>query len=132
KRVTDLGLAHLAATKALLDAYPSRYRAFTQIGLATSHGLLEDDRLREALLRLVEGSVQARIAAAKDAEGLLGALFTGVIAGVSYPPALQEAHFLALAGAATARLKGDFLERTGWSVALLYTLDAAYRLATGR
>ncbi len=131
KRVTELGLAHLAAMKALLDAYPARYRVAAQIGLATSPGLYADDKLREALIRIVEGTVQARIAAAKDAEGLLGALFTGAIAGVSYPPALQEPHSVALAGAATARLKGDFLEKTGWGVALLYALDAVYRLATG-
>ncbi len=129
RRVTALGLTHLAAIRELEKAYPVRSRPFAQIGLATSPGLLGDDRLREALIRLTEASVQDKLAAAKDAGALLLGVVTGAAAGLSYPPALQEAHFLAIAGAAAARLQGDFLQRTGWGVAALYALDAIYRRA---
>ncbi len=129
RRVTELGLAHLAATKALEEAYPVRYRSFTQLGMALSPGLMADDKLRAALSKLAEASVQDKLAAAKDAEGLLLGLVTGAAAGLSYPPALQGAHFLAMSGAVTARLKGDFLQKTGWGVALLYAIDAVYRVA---
>ena len=132
KRVTDLGLAHMAATRALEEAYPVRYRAFTQITLAMSPGAVGDDRLRQALVKLTEVSVADKIAAAKDAEGLLLGLAAGAAAGLSYPPALQEAHLLALSGATAARLKGDFLAKTGWGVALLYAIDGAYRLIAGQ
>jgi hypothetical protein len=129
RRVTEMGLAHLAALGALEDAYPVRYRSFTQLAVALSPGLLGDDRLREALIRLNESSVRHKLAAAKDAEALLLGLMVGAANGLSYPPALQETHFLAVAGAVTARLKGDFLQKTGWGVAALYAIDAVYRLA---
>jgi hypothetical protein len=132
RRVTDLGVAHLAATKTLEEAYPVRYRAFTQVSLATSVGALTDETLRRPLVKLVEASVQDRIAAAPDAEGLLGGLAAGAAAGISYPPALQEPHFTALAGALAARLHGDLQQRNGWGVALLYGIDAAYRVITDR
>jgi hypothetical protein len=128
KRVTELGLAHFAALSALRQAYPTRFRAFSQIAVATSPGLLGDDRLREALVGLVEASVQAEIAAAKDAPALLGAIVTGALAGLSLPPALEQDHFVALAGAVSARLHGDMTTQAGWGVAALYALDAAYRI----
>jgi hypothetical protein len=129
RRVTDLGLAHLTAIKAVEEAHPARYRSFSQMGLALAPGLLSDDRLRPALVKLAEASAQDKIATATDAPSLLMAIAAGAASGLSYPPALAEPHFLALAGAASARLKGDFLQKTGWGVALLYTVDAVYRIA---
>ncbi len=128
-RVTELGLAHLAAIRELDLAYPVRSRASAQMSLAVSPGLLGDDALREALVQLTEASVQGKLAAAKDAAALLLGIVTGAAAGLSYPPALQEAHFRALARAAEARLEGDFLQKTGWGVAALYALDGIHRLA---
>ena len=129
RRVTALGLAHLAAIRELEAAYPLRSRASAQISLAVSPGLLGDDPLREGLVRLTEASVQSKLAAAGDAEALLLGIATGAAAGLSYPPALQEAHFQAIARAASARLEGDFLHKTGWGVAALYALDGVHRLA---
>jgi hypothetical protein len=132
RRVTELGLAHLKAMRALEEAYAVRYRGLSLVGLATSQGTLGDDRLRQAVVQLVEMSVKQRLAAAKDGEALLTALLLGGAAGLSYPPALQEAHFLAMSDALAARLKGDFRDKTGWGVGLLYTIDAAYRLLTNQ
>jgi hypothetical protein len=132
RRVTELGLAHLAATRALQEAYPSRYRAFTQLALATAPGLLGDEKLRQALVKLTESSVQDKLAAAKDADAVLAGVATGALAGLSYPPALQEPHFTALLGAVTAKLHGDLRDQTGWGLAALHAADAVYRLATDR
>jgi hypothetical protein len=130
RRVTDLALAHLRASLALQEAYPVRYRPFSSIALAMSPGALGDDKIKSALVKLTEVSVKANVRAAKSAEGLLGSLAAGGAAGISYPPALREPLFAALADATTARLRGDFRQKTGWTVALLYAIDAAYRVAT--
>ena len=132
RRVTELGLAHLAATKALEEAYPVRYRAFTQLGLATSPGLLGDDKLRQALVKLTEASVQGKLTAAKDADAVLSSVAAGALGGLSYPPALQEPHFVALLGAVTAKLQGDLRDKTGWGLAALYAADGIYRLAANQ
>jgi hypothetical protein len=96
-----------------------------------SPGVTRDDRLRKPLVELIEASVQDRVAAATDPDAVLGAAAAGMIAGLSYPPALQEPHFAALQGALTARLHGDLRARTGWSVAALYAGDALYRVVAG-
>jgi hypothetical protein len=130
RRVTELVLQHLAAEKALQEAFPVRYRAFAQIGLIMSPGLLADEKLQKALVKLTEASVQDKLAAATEAEGVLEGVFTGAFAGLSYPPALQEAHYLALQSALSAKLHGDLLQKTGWGVAGLYAADAVYRVAS--
>ncbi|XXT24831.1 hypothetical protein WME94_25185 [Sorangium sp. So ce429] len=128
RRVTELGLAHLAALRALAEAEPRRYRALAQIPLAYSLGVLADERLRDAIVDLTQIAVQRRMAEARDPEAVLGALLAGVFAGMSYPPEVQPAHFLALQGALTAKLRGDLTAQTGWGVAGLYAADALYRL----
>ncbi|WP_437627121.1 hypothetical protein [Sorangium sp. So ce1151] len=128
RRVTELGLAHLAALRALAEAEPRRYRALAQIPLAYSPGVLADERLRDAIVDLTQVAVQRRMAEARDPEAVLGALLAGVFAGMSYPPEVQPAHFLALQGALTAKLRGDLTAQTGWGVAGLYAADALYRL----
>ncbi|WP_437931697.1 hypothetical protein WMF37_21375 [Sorangium sp. So ce291] len=128
RRVTELGLAHLAALRALAEAEPRRYRALAQIPLAYSPGVLADERLRDAIVDLTQVAVQRRMAEARDPEAVLGALLAGVFAGMSYPPEVQPAHFLALQGALTAKLRGDLTAQAGWGVAGLYAADALYRL----
>ncbi|WP_434047875.1 hypothetical protein [Sorangium cellulosum] len=127
QRVTELGLAHLAALRALAEAEPRRYRALAQIPLAYSPGVLADERLRGAIVDLTQIAVQRRMAEARDPEAVLGAVLAGVFAGMSYPPEVQAAHFLALQGALTAKLRGDLTAQTGWGVAGLYAADALYR-----
>ncbi|WP_437291286.1 hypothetical protein [Sorangium sp. So ce406] len=127
QRVTELGLAHLAALRALAEAEPRRYRALAQIPLAYSPGVLGDERLRDAIVDLTQVAVQRRMAEARDPEAVLGAVLAGVFAGMSYPPEVQAAHFLALQGALTAKLRGDLTAQTGWGVAALYAADALYR-----
>lgn len=41
---------------------------------------------------------------------------------------MQQAHYLALQGAFAWKLRGDLESKTGWGVAGLYAVDAAYRL----
>src|SRR5262249_3256113 len=104
RHTTELVLQHLTATKALEEAFPPRYRAFSQMGLVMSPGLLADEKLQKALVKLAEASVQDKLAAATDADAVMEGVFTGAFAGLSYPPALQEAHYLALQGALSAKL----------------------------
>ena len=128
RRVTAIGTAHLEATRALEQSAPTRYRALGQLPFAVSPGVLFDDRLREPLIKLTEATVKDRIAAAHDAPSVFAGVLTSAFAGVSYPPAVQEAHFLALQGAFAAKLQGELRGATGWSTAGLYALDAAYRI----
>ena len=130
QRVTELGLAHIAATRELARAEAGRYRAFTQLGLALAPGLWGDTKLQRAMVELSEASIKDKLAAAADPEAVLSAVATGALAGLSYPPALAEAHLGALQGAVAAKLKGEMLDRTGWGVAALYAGDAIHRLAT--
>lgn len=129
RRVTALGKAHLDATRALEQSAPTRYRALSQVAFAASPGVLFDDRLREPLIQLTAATVKDRLAAAGDPSAIFAGVLTSAFAGLSYPPAVQEAHFAALQGAFTAKLQGDLHHATGWSTAGLYALDAAYRIA---
>ncbi|WCQ91645.1 MULTISPECIES: hypothetical protein [Sorangium] len=132
RRVTELGLAHLAALRALAEAEPRRYRALAQIPLAYSPGVLADERLRDAIVDLTQVAVQRRMADARDPEAVLAAALAGAFAGMSYPPEVQPAHFLALQGALTAKLRGDLTAQAGWGVAGLYAADALVRLLSDR
>ena len=128
RRVTAIGAAHLDATRRLEQSAPVRYRALSPLAFAVSPGVLFDDRLREPLIKLTEATVKDRVAVAKDAPAIFGDVITLAFAGLSFAPSAQEAHFLALQSAVTARLQGDLRARTGWSTAGLYALDAAYRI----
>ncbi|CAN93605.1 pseudogene [Sorangium cellulosum So ce56] len=132
RRATELGLAHLAALRALAEAEPRRYRALALIPLAYSPGVLADEPLRDAIVDLTQIAVQRRMAEAHDPEAVLGAALAGVFAGMAYPPEVQPPHFLALQGALTAKLRGELTEQAGWGVAGLYAADALYRLASGQ
>jgi hypothetical protein len=128
RRVTAIGSRHLDATRALEQSAPTRYRALSQLAFAYSPGVLFDDRLREPLIKLTEATVKDKLAVARDAPAIFAGVLTGAFAGLSYPPAVQEAHFLALQGAFASKLQGDLHGATGWSAAGLYALDAAYRI----
>jgi hypothetical protein len=128
RQVTELGRAHLASSRRLLAAHPARTRASGVLALGMSPGLLADPPLQKALTELAEAAVKERLAAAREPEAVLSAVATGALSGLSYPPALQEAHLGALQGAVTAKLKGDFALQTGWGVAALYAAEGAYRL----
>ncbi len=127
QRVTELGLSHMAALRKLEQAFPTRYRALSQLSLVYSPGVLGDDRLREQLVLLTQATVQDKLARAEDAAGVFEGTLAGVFAGMSYPPAIQSAHYLALQGAFTAKLRGDLTRRTGWGVAGLYAAEAIFR-----
>jgi hypothetical protein len=128
KRVSEIGLAHLAASRALQEKAPARYRPFSQLAYVYNPGVLGDAPLRDALIALTQATVQGKLAVAHDASGVFEGLLTGAFAGLSYPPALQQAHYLALQGAFAGKLQGDLGSKTGWGVAGLYLIDAVYRL----
>ncbi|MEZ4309901.1 MAG: hypothetical protein R3F14_17830 [Polyangiaceae bacterium] len=48
--------------------------------------------------------------------------------GMTYPPSIQYAHYLALQSAFAARVKGDLQQKTGWGTALLFATDAIIRV----
>src|SRR6185436_13399331 len=73
KRVTAIGAAAIAATRALETAFPLRYRAISQVALVASPGALLDHALHEPLIRLTQASVQDRLAAAADPEAIFAA-----------------------------------------------------------
>ncbi|HLM72329.1 MAG TPA: hypothetical protein VK459_06550, partial [Polyangiaceae bacterium] len=129
-RVTELGAKHLAASLELERAFPLRFRGLALLPLVYSPGVLNDARLREAIVALTQATVQDKVARASDAKGVFDGALAGLFAGMSYPPAVQAAHYLALQGAVTAKLKGDLMKGTGWGVAGLYAADAAYRIAS--
>lgn len=124
----QLGQQHIKALLALERSAPERFRTFSQLALVFNPGVLGDAKLRELVIELTRAGAQDKIAAAKDAAGVFDGLLAGGFAGISFPPAVQEAYWTALAGAFTAKLKGDLRQKTGWGVAGLYALDAAYRL----
>jgi hypothetical protein len=128
RRVTELGLAHIASARALEKAEPARFRAISQLGVALAPGLLADPALEKAMAALMEASVRDKLAAATEPDAILSAVAAGVIAGLSYPGPLQEAQFGALREAVTAKLRGDLLRRGGWGVAALYAIDAMVRV----
>ncbi|MFO0588178.1 MAG: hypothetical protein U0441_11590 [Polyangiaceae bacterium] len=130
RRVTDLGLRHIRALRELADAAQERYPGRAELGLAYSGGLLTDDRLRDALIELTDITTKARLARASDPESITGSLLIAVLAGMTYPPAIQSAHYLALQSAFAAKIKGDLATQTGWGAAGLFALDAVFRLIT--
>ena len=130
RRVTDLGLRHIRALHDLADAEQENYPGRAELGLAYSGGLLTDDRLRDALIDLTDVTTKARLAHASDPESITSSLLIAVLAGMTYPPAIQSAHYLALQSAFAAKIKGDLATQTGWGAAGLFALDAAFRLIT--
>lgn len=64
RQVTEIGLAHLAASRELQAKEPSRYRPDAQLGYVYSPGVLTDERLRDALIALTQATVQGKLAVA--------------------------------------------------------------------
>ncbi len=130
RRATELGSRHLAALAALEKAQPDRFRAMAAVPLAYSPGVLEDDRLRSELVKLLQASVADKVARAPDPTGVLEGLAAGAFAGMSYPPAIRTEQLLAVQSAFAARLRGDLSQRTGWAVAGLFAADGVLRAFT--
>jgi hypothetical protein len=131
RRVTEAGLHHIRAMHTLQEAEPARFRAFTQLGIATAPGLSGDPELQKAMVTLTKDSIGDKLAAESDPDAIVSAAATGVLAGLSYPPALQEAHLRSLHAAVGVKLGGELRDAYGWGVAALYAADAAYRLLAG-
>jgi hypothetical protein len=128
RRVTEMGLRHLAGLRELLDTDPDQYSLGAELAVAYSPGLLADEKLRGALVDLTQATTRAKVARSEDPPSILGSLFVGFLSGLTYPPALQEPYYLALQGAFAAKVKGEMTKRTGWGPAALFALDAIVRV----
>lgn len=129
-RVTALGLRHLQASLRLQQAAPLRYPLGAEWGLLTSRGVSGDPALRQALLTLVEETVRGKLSAAATPAALLGAVWTAVLVGISLPPGVRDAHFRGLFTRLGGLLGEPLQRQTGWTVALLYAINEAYRQLT--
>jgi hypothetical protein len=129
RRVTEIVTQHIAASKRLEEAEPSRYRPLALLSFALSPGALSDDAIRDATSKLSQASIQDKLARASDAKSTAETLFTGVVSGIELPPALRDAQYVALQGAFAAKLRGTLHAQTGWGTAGLYAVDAIARLA---
>ena len=128
KRVTERALAHIAALREMAEAEPERYAATAELGLAYLPGLLGDDALRAALIDLTQSTTKGKLARAEDPESIAGSLVVGAFTGLSYPSAIQAAHYLALQSAFAAKVKGGLTTKTGWGAAGLFAVDALVRI----
>ena len=128
RRVTEKALAHIAALRELSEAEPEKYAGTAELGLAYLPGLLGDDAVRAALIDLTQGTTKGKLARADEPETIAGSLVLAALTGMSYPSALQAAHYLALQSAFAAKVKGDLTRKTGWGAAGLFTIDAVVRI----
>ncbi len=87
RRATELGLAHLAALRALAEAEPRRYRRARADPPRLQPRVLADEPLRDAIVDLTQVTVQRRMAE-RTTEAVLGAALAGV-RGMAYPPEVQ-------------------------------------------
>lgn len=129
RRVTELGLRHIGALRELLESDPERYQATAELGLAVSAGLLGDEPLRSALTDFTQAVTKSKLGRAEEPSAIASVLLIGVFMGLTYPPAIQSAHYLALQSAFAARVKGDLMKKTGWGTAALFAADAILRVA---
>lgn len=128
--VTELTLTHLRALTELEKSDPRRFQSLALLPLVYARGSLTDPELQKAVIDLTQAMVRDKLAAATDAAGVFDGALAGVMSGLTYPPAIQGAHFLALQGAFTAKLRGDMTSQTGWGTAGLYLADGLFRLMT--
>lgn len=129
KRVTALAQKHIDALRALSASDPERYQATAELGLAASPGVAGDEPLRKALIDLAQETTKAKLGRAQDPGEIAGALLLGGFVGLTYPEAIQSAHYLALQSAFAAKVKGDLMTKTGWGAAALFAIDAIVRVA---
>ncbi|MBK8256359.1 MAG: hypothetical protein IPK82_27280 [Polyangiaceae bacterium] len=128
KKVTQLGLKHIQGLRDLSEEQPTRYQSSAELPLAYSPGLLGDPSLTSALIDLTQASTKNKLAVASQPGPIAGTLLIGAFAGMTYPPAIQSAHYLALQSAFAAKIKGDLLQQTGWGAAALFAIDAVVRV----
>ncbi|MBM4364330.1 MAG: hypothetical protein FJ104_16745, partial [Deltaproteobacteria bacterium] len=128
RRVTEKALLHLGALRELSEAEPERYAGTAEVGLAYLPGLLGDDAVRGALIDLTQSTTKGKLGRAEEPEAIAGSLILGALTGMSYPSAIQAAHYLALQSAFAAKVKGDLTKKTGWGAAGLFAVDALVRI----
>lgn len=128
RRVTELGLRHIGALRELSLSDPERYQATAELVLAISPGLLGDEPLRTALIDFAQATAKSKIGRAQDPAAIAGTLLVSGFVGLTYPPSIQAAHYLALQSAFAAKIKGDLMTKTGWGTAVLFAADAVVRL----
>ncbi|MDI1479124.1 hypothetical protein [Polyangium sp. y55x31] len=131
RRVSTLVSAHLAALVQLHQAHPDRMRSMSVVTLAYAPGLIADASLRDALVDLLRRTIEDRIGRAKDASEVFEAVFTGVMAAMVYPAAIQSALYAGLLGAFRKKIDGDLARQSGWGVAGLFAADALVRTLLG-
>lgn len=128
ERVTALGVRHLQASLQVQESMPLRYPIVAELGLLLSPGAGSDPELAPLLVKLVEQTVRGRLSPAAAPSTLLEVIWTAALAGLSLPAGVREAHFRGLVSQVRDILQGPLKKQTGWSVALLYSLDELYRL----
>ncbi len=126
KRATALALRHARALKVLAEKRPLRVGA-GQIGFFLAPGNLLDEPLRKEVVDLIQIAARTSMNQAKEPGEVAIAALTGVLGGIQMPGEMREAHFTALQAAFTAKLRGEFAQKSGWGVAFLFALDGAYR-----
>lgn len=126
RKAMELALRHAHALTALAEAKPGRI-GVGQVAFFLAPGTLLDEPLRKEVVALAQIAARNGMSQAKDPSDVAFAALTGVLGGISMPAELREAHFTALQAAFTAKLRGEFAQRSGWGVALLFVLDGVYR-----
>jgi hypothetical protein len=132
ERVTKLGLRHLRALGTLVEAEPGRFRALAVVLLVYQPGLLRDPRLRDAVVGLLDKSLELGLGAAADAGQIFDASLAAVMAGMTFPPELQGAQLGALDRALSRKLESSSMrDQRGWGVAGLQAVSGALGLLMG-
>ena len=126
RRAGALALQHARALRELENKLPGRV-GFGQMAFLYAQGNFLDPALQKEVLDLTQVAARTGLANAEDAADVALAAFLGVMGGAQMPGELREAHFTALQSAFTAKLRGQFADKSGWGPALLFVLDAAYR-----
>lgn len=128
RAVTAMAQKHLKAMRALERAEPARFAAHGATALFVSPGAVSDEALLPELVELARATTADKMGAAKTAGEVFEAGAVAFVAGMSLPGSVQGAHYTALQGALTAKLRGDLASEHGWGVAGLHAADALVRL----
>lgn len=125
KRVTDMALAHVAGLQKLAAAAPTRFPTLGVVTLVYQPGVLSDARLRPAVAKLVQQSVELKIARATTPGALFNAALAAFAAGMSFPTKLQNAQFEGLSRSLEHKLASSFGAAPGWDMAALHLANGA-------
>jgi hypothetical protein len=128
RAVTAMAQKHLKALRALERAEPARFASHAATTLFVAPGAVNDEALLPELVELARSTTADKMGAAKTAGEVFEAGAVAFVAGMSLPASVQSAHYTALQGALTAKLRGDLASEHGWGVAGLHAADALVRL----